>query len=76
MNEKLDYERGQGTWNKMLRSSSSDWDKNLETIVQWAPFFDEEDLHHQVIHYCFRAFTKLVNLIHVLLLILLFLFIV
>ncbi|XP_009337546.2 protein MICRORCHIDIA 7 isoform X2 [Pyrus x bretschneideri] len=43
----LDYERGQGTWSKMLRSSSSDWDKNLETIVQWAPFFDEEDLHHQ-----------------------------
>ncbi|KAM0979261.1 hypothetical protein ACFX13_015427 [Malus domestica] len=43
----LDYERGQGTWNKMLRSSSSDWDKNLETIVEWAPFFDEEDLHHQ-----------------------------
>ncbi|TQD75230.1 hypothetical protein C1H46_039239 [Malus baccata] len=43
----LDYERGQGAWNKMLRSSSIDWDKNLETIIQWSPFFDEEDLLHQ-----------------------------
>ncbi|XP_009375173.2 protein MICRORCHIDIA 7-like isoform X1 [Pyrus x bretschneideri] len=43
----LDYERGQGAWNKMLRSSSIDWDKNLETIIQWSPFFDEEELLHQ-----------------------------
>ncbi|KAL6280855.1 hypothetical protein ACE6H2_017736 [Prunus campanulata] len=43
----LDYERRQGAWSKMLRSSLSDWNKNVETIVQWSPFSSEEDLHHQ-----------------------------
>lgn len=44
----LDFERRQGTdWNKMIRSSLSDWNNNVETILQWSPFSREEDLHHQ-----------------------------
>ncbi|PON95717.1 Histidine kinase-like ATPase, C-terminal domain containing protein [Trema orientale] len=43
----LDYESGGGGWKKMVRSSLSDWDKNLETIVQWSPFFNEAELLRQ-----------------------------
>ncbi|KAI3472585.1 hypothetical protein Pfo_031167 [Paulownia fortunei] len=40
----LDYERrGQG-WNRMVRSSVMDWNRNVETIVQWSPFSSEADL--------------------------------
>ncbi|KAF7834027.1 protein MICRORCHIDIA 7-like [Senna tora] len=43
----LDYEReGQG-WNRMLRSSSDDWNKNVETVVKWSPFSSEADLLRQ-----------------------------
>ncbi|POO00918.1 hypothetical protein TorRG33x02_031010 [Trema orientale] len=40
----LDYESGGGGRKKMLQSSLSDWDKNLETIVQWPPFCNEAEL--------------------------------
>ncbi|EOA18230.1 hypothetical protein CARUB_v10006721mg [Capsella rubella] len=43
----LDYERRDPEWSKIIRSSLSDWDKNVETIVQWSPFSSEEDLLHQ-----------------------------
>ncbi|XP_048330184.2 protein MICRORCHIDIA 7 [Ziziphus jujuba] len=43
----LDYERGGGQWNKMIRSSIIDWNRNVETIVQWSPFSSEVDLLNQ-----------------------------
>uniref|UniRef100_A0A7N0RAN9 Morc S5 domain-containing protein n=1 Tax=Kalanchoe fedtschenkoi TaxID=63787 RepID=A0A7N0RAN9_KALFE len=43
----LDYERGMGDWRKLMRSTKSDWDRNVETIVHWSPFSTEEDLLRQ-----------------------------
>ncbi|KAG7541574.1 Histidine kinase/HSP90-like ATPase superfamily [Arabidopsis thaliana x Arabidopsis arenosa] len=43
----LDYERREPEWSKIIRSSLSDWEKNVETIIQWSPFSSEEDLLHQ-----------------------------
>uniref|UniRef100_A0A1D1Z602 MORC family CW-type zinc finger protein 4 n=1 Tax=Anthurium amnicola TaxID=1678845 RepID=A0A1D1Z602_9ARAE len=43
----LDYEKGEGNWNKLQRSSSANWIKNLETIVQWSPYTSEADLLQQ-----------------------------
>ncbi|CAA7052699.1 unnamed protein product [Microthlaspi erraticum] len=43
----LDYERIGSEWSPMLRSSVADWDKNVETVVQWSPFSTEEDLLSQ-----------------------------
>ncbi|KAL2614433.1 hypothetical protein AAZV13_08G009100 [Glycine max] len=31
-------------WNKIIRTSLDDWNKNVETIVQWSPFSNEADL--------------------------------
>ncbi|XP_057459363.1 protein MICRORCHIDIA 7 [Actinidia eriantha] len=46
----LDYERGGQEWTKMKRSSATDWNKNLQTIVQWSPFSSEADLLRQFNH--------------------------
>ncbi|XP_030542338.1 protein MICRORCHIDIA 7-like isoform X2 [Rhodamnia argentea] len=43
----LDYERREGSWNKLIRSSFGDWKRNLETVIQWSPFSSEEDLIQQ-----------------------------
>ncbi|XP_050376689.1 protein MICRORCHIDIA 7 [Argentina anserina] len=43
----LDYERQGTEWYRTKRSSLSDWNKILETILQWSPFSREEDLGHQ-----------------------------
>lgn len=43
----LDYEKREG-WDRIIRSSSDDWDKNLETIIEWSPFSSEADLLRQV----------------------------
>lgn len=43
----LDYERRGQEWNKIIRTSLDDWNKNVETIVQWSPFSDEADLLRQ-----------------------------
>ncbi|KAL3001596.1 hypothetical protein AAZX31_08G010200 [Glycine max] len=40
----LDYERRGQEWNKIIRTSLDDWNKNVETIVQWSPFSNEADL--------------------------------
>ncbi|KAJ8772487.1 hypothetical protein K2173_027664 [Erythroxylum novogranatense] len=40
----LDYEKEGRGWNKMLRLSADDWNRNVETIVQWSPFYSEADL--------------------------------
>ncbi|CAL8090892.1 unnamed protein product [Prunus armeniaca] len=43
----VDYEkRGQG-WNRMVRGSLDDWERNLATIVQWSPYLSEEVLLQQ-----------------------------
>lgn len=46
--KKLDYERRDREWKKMKRASASDWDKNVEAMVQWSPFSSEADLLKQV----------------------------
>ncbi|KAL0738932.1 hypothetical protein Bca4012_015142 [Brassica carinata] len=43
----LDYEKRDHEWSKIVRSSLSDWDKNVKTIIQWSPFSSEEDLLRQ-----------------------------
>ncbi|KAK4436834.1 protein MICRORCHIDIA 4 [Sesamum alatum] len=43
----LDYERSGQEWNRMVRSSSADWKRNVETIVQWSPFSSEAVLLRQ-----------------------------
>ncbi|XAR67873.1 hypothetical protein NMG60_11002806 [Bertholletia excelsa] len=43
----LDYERRDSKCNRMIRSSTCDWDRNLETILQWSPFSSEADLLQQ-----------------------------
>lgn len=47
-NKKLDYKRGEKEWEKIKRSSSSDWDQNVEALVRWSPFSSEADLLRQV----------------------------
>ncbi|CAA0831767.1 Histidine kinase-- DNA gyrase B-- and HSP90-like ATPase family protein [Striga hermonthica] len=46
----LDYERQGQDWNRILRSSATGWDRNVETIVQWSPFSSEADLLRQFNH--------------------------
>ncbi|KAG1363538.1 Protein MICRORCHIDIA 4 [Cocos nucifera] len=41
----IDYEKGE-TWSKMTWCSSV-WNNNLETIIQWSPYFSEADLLQQ-----------------------------
>ncbi|BAT73133.1 Protein MICRORCHIDIA 4 [Vigna angularis] len=43
----LDYERRGQQWNKIIRTTLDDWNKNVETMVQWSPFSDEADLLRQ-----------------------------
>ncbi|XP_013622133.1 PREDICTED: uncharacterized protein LOC106328268 [Brassica oleracea var. oleracea] len=40
----LDYERDGSEWSPIVRSSVSDWNKNVDTIVQWSPFSTEDEL--------------------------------
>ncbi|KAI3512788.1 hypothetical protein L1887_20107 [Cichorium endivia] len=46
----VDYERREREWKKIQRSSASDWDKNIEAMVQWSPFSSETDLLKQFDH--------------------------
>ncbi|XP_021286703.1 protein MICRORCHIDIA 7-like [Herrania umbratica] len=43
----LDYEWQQREWKKIIRSTVSDWDRNVDTVVQWSPFSSETDLLRQ-----------------------------
>ncbi|KAG9144744.1 hypothetical protein Leryth_017223 [Lithospermum erythrorhizon] len=43
----IDYQKCEDTWILMARSSLDDWKRNLNTIVQWSPYENEEDLLHQ-----------------------------
>ena len=47
-NDKIQYEKQGKSWNKVVRSSLSDWNRNLATIVEWSPYASEEDLLKQV----------------------------
>nr|XP_043635769.1 protein MICRORCHIDIA 7 isoform X2 [Erigeron canadensis] len=43
----LDYERRDQEWKNMNRVSASDWDRNVEAMVEWSPFSSEADLLRQ-----------------------------
>ncbi|XP_068651605.1 protein MICRORCHIDIA 7-like [Aristolochia californica] len=43
----LDYEKEGEAWKGMVRSSQANWNTNLETIVEWSPFYSEDDLLQQ-----------------------------
>ncbi|XP_075659977.1 protein MICRORCHIDIA 7-like [Castanea sativa] len=43
----IQYEKRGQSWNKVVRSSLSDWNRNLTTIVEWSPYASEEDLLKQ-----------------------------
>ncbi|XP_058103032.1 protein MICRORCHIDIA 7-like isoform X2 [Magnolia sinica] len=40
----IDYENEGRAWNRLMRSSPADWNRNMETIVQWSPYSSEADL--------------------------------
>ncbi|KAA3458212.1 MORC family CW-type zinc finger protein 3 [Gossypium australe] len=44
---RLDYEWRQEEWSKIIRSTDGDWYRNLDTIVEWSPFYSEADLLRQ-----------------------------
>ncbi|KAI3686363.1 hypothetical protein L1987_80038 [Smallanthus sonchifolius] len=46
----LDYQKDGREWKKIIRSSPSDWNRNLEVVVQWSPFSGEADLLKQFDH--------------------------
>ena len=63
--KKLDYEKREREWKKMKRSSTSDWERNVEAMVQWSPFSSESDLLKQVrfnLYYINTYFVSLYNL--------------
>ncbi|MQM04811.1 hypothetical protein Taro_037622, partial [Colocasia esculenta] len=43
----IDYEKRGENWNRLVRSSTDDWNKNLETIMQWSPYPSEDELLQQ-----------------------------
>ncbi|XP_077251675.1 protein MICRORCHIDIA 4-like [Tasmannia lanceolata] len=43
----LDYVKEGKAWNKLIRSSPIDWNRNVETVVQWSPYSSEADLLQQ-----------------------------
>ncbi|XP_058194830.1 protein MICRORCHIDIA 7-like isoform X2 [Rhododendron vialii] len=43
----VDYERSGQDWNKLMRSSPNDWNRNLATILKWSPYESEDDLLQQ-----------------------------
>ncbi|KAI3870078.1 hypothetical protein MKX03_017948 [Papaver bracteatum] len=45
----LDYEKNGEDWSNIVQASSSsvDWNKNVETIVQWSPYASEAELLEQ-----------------------------
>lgn len=60
---KLHYEKEGITWNRLM-PRSTDWERNLDTIVQWSPYSSEADLLLQVLSlslsaigwYCYSFF--------------------
>ncbi|KAL6851523.1 hypothetical protein ACP4OV_020456 [Aristida adscensionis] len=42
----IDYEYKQG-WDRMLRTTSDDWNTSLRTIIAWSPYSTEEELLEQ-----------------------------
>ncbi|CAN6472484.1 unnamed protein product [Victoria cruziana] len=40
----VDYEEAHQNWKPLTHSSQSDWDRTLETIIQWSPYTSESDL--------------------------------
>ena len=45
---KLHYEKEGITWNRLM-PRSTDWERNLDTILQWSPYSSEADLLLQVL---------------------------
>ncbi|GER45510.1 histidine kinase, partial [Striga asiatica] len=43
----MNGQRKRQDWNQIIRSSGTDWDRNVETIIQWSPFSSEADLLRQ-----------------------------
>ncbi|KAF3644088.1 putative RING-H2 finger protein ATL71-like [Capsicum annuum] len=43
----VDFVKRGGTWEMLVRSSADDWKRNSETITQWSPYENEQDLLQQ-----------------------------
>ncbi|KAI4354668.1 hypothetical protein L6164_003515 [Bauhinia variegata] len=43
----IDYERSGQSWQKIVRYSMDDWNRNLTTIIQWSPYKSEKELLQQ-----------------------------
>ncbi|KAL9231583.1 hypothetical protein vseg_006794 [Gypsophila vaccaria] len=43
----LDYENLGRDWCKIVRSSADDWNRNVETIINWSPYSSEAELLQQ-----------------------------
>ncbi|KAH9608806.1 hypothetical protein KSS87_015150 [Heliosperma pusillum] len=46
-NLKLDYENREREWCKIVRSSPDDWNRNVDTIINWSPYSSEAELLQQ-----------------------------
>ncbi|XP_074316529.1 protein MICRORCHIDIA 4-like isoform X2 [Silene latifolia] len=43
----LDYESREKDWCKIVRSSPDDWNRNVDTIINWSPYSSEAELLQQ-----------------------------
>ncbi|KAK9705251.1 hypothetical protein RND81_07G042900 [Saponaria officinalis] len=43
----LDYELCERDWHKIVRSSADDWNRNVDTIINWSPYSSEAELLQQ-----------------------------
>ncbi|KAK9684318.1 hypothetical protein RND81_10G201900 [Saponaria officinalis] len=43
----LDYENRERDWCKIMRSSADDWNRNVDTIINWSPYSSEAELLQQ-----------------------------
>ncbi|XP_074280675.1 protein MICRORCHIDIA 7-like [Silene latifolia] len=43
----LDYELREKEWHKIVRSSDSDWNRNVDTMINWSPYSTEAELLQQ-----------------------------
>ncbi|KAF3432351.1 hypothetical protein FNV43_RR27091 [Rhamnella rubrinervis] len=44
----VDYEKSDQGWRNLMRASLDDWNRNLETIMQWSPYSSEQKLLQQL----------------------------
>jgi hypothetical protein len=44
----IDYQKNELNWTRQLRSTFTDWNTSLQTIIAWSPYRTEAELLEQV----------------------------